>query len=204
MTVKSAEALSALDQFEAFEKQAQVELDSFIDGVDSMAKEAGIVGEDYARMWAAIGDSLEKFAASTPEGVQALSQALEKPEAPTVGALAPTTAATTAPPETGKRPMNPVNWGSGNTWGKALGGAAIGGLGSLLATGLMGNRDAQGNKHYIRNALLGALAGGVGAPYLSKWMAAGGPQQAGDWLKNKWQGASNWMAGKLPAAKAGA
>ena len=42
----------------------------------------------------------------------------------------------------------------------ALLGAGIGGLGGLGATAL-GDGDRNGDKHYIRNALLGALGGGA-------------------------------------------
>lgn len=66
---------------------------------------------------------------------------------------------------------------NGGRMGQSIGGgAALGGLGSLLYSGLSAN---EGNrKHWFRNALLSALAGG-GAGYLFNRMASGAGSGAG-------------------------
>jgi len=205
MTVKSAsEVLTVLDQYEAYDNQTQLklaELDRFIAGVEVTAKQAGLSRQAYAHMWGNIVAVFEKSALDlkdnpldkkpilpggsklpatmTPE--QQLTDAnpnLDPEQELSSELTAPVKA---APPVA---PTAPVDWSQGRTWGKALAGGLAGALTSVL---LSGSRDKE-DKHYVRNALLAALAAGAATPYASNWAAGGGPGRAMDWMKGKWQG----------------
>ena len=71
-----------------------------------------------------------------------------------------------------KGPMGGVDWGQGRTWGKAGVGALVGAL--LAAAGTaVGSGDEKGRKHYLRNMLLAAIAGGAATPYLRNVLPGG-------------------------------
>ena len=68
MTVKSAaEVLAILDQHDVFEKESAARqlavVDGFIDGVETLAKQAGLTRQGHAKMWVNIIGQLEKSAA---------------------------------------------------------------------------------------------------------------------------------------------
>jgi len=233
-------ALSNLDVCEQLEKSAElatVEVDRFIDGVESAIKTAGLNVEQGARVWDAISLALEKHAdtapAATPrltpttlgegllkgevagraaietnrhnlgQGYKQLTDQLNTAEYPLsdvaqgaqYGAIATGARGTRKLLERqgtaldtlhnsatqmieNDRPLNRVksylsgiDWKNPETYGKAvpyaLGGAGLG----LLGTALLGRKDEQGRKSYLRNALLAAILGGgagaVAAPYIN-------------------------------------
>lgn len=121
------------------------------------------------------------------------------PDQPTTKSMtAPVKAREDLPPVPAQQPWGGVDWKDPKVWGKSLVGAGVSGLAALVTTALLGNKDEQGRKHYVRNALLSALLGGAAAPYLMNYASGKGPAAA-DWLKEKGRSALDWMTGKQPA-----
>ena len=83
--------------------------------------------------------------------------------------------------------LSSVNWKDPSVIRRALQGggvgAGVGAAGAGLLTALMGKRDAEGRKHYLRNMLLGAGLGGVAgagaAPYINPMVAESQGRQLG-------------------------
>lgn len=167
MYKSAADVLESINQYE----QCVATIDQFIDGVESGIKQANLSNEQALNVWGSICNALEKSAAND---AVAPVKAPEVPVNPNTPMAHPATPSAEAPAfhapsmlDKLKRRISGVNWKQPGTWQSALVGGGLGALGGLAGTALFGQKDEEGRKHYLRNALLSGLAGAGVAPYLA-------------------------------------
>lgn len=202
-TKTAADILSELDTLDATEKSAQAEveaqIDAFVAGVDAECKAAGLSDVARAYVWANVGSAFEKTAATQTLPPDPMISKVKDMRSRHAAELA--SAGTSLQSEKAKGVATHGADVMSGLKGMGVGGAAAGGLGGLLLTALQGNQEGQ-KKHYIRNALLGALVGGVGAPVIGG-LAGPGYSELSKLAPGMWDKVKSTL-GKPPSITEGA